>query len=413
MEKMLRVLVVDDSLAICQVLREYLLYYEIHHVDYCHEGEQALAMVADASTAYDALFIDLHMDGMDGLELIHRLHQQRFQGGIIIVSALDARIVDYTLQVISNYSLRMLGSIEKPINRGLVAFMVRRIKHASGQHPNFEALPKRREIIEALRQDYLEVHFQPIINSLSNRVHSLEALSRIRPLNGELIAPNLFIPVIDKFELYSLFMEKLMAQVASDFRAIERETQIDCHLALNLSPKQLSNADLPAQMMDLCEKYAIDPHRLYLEITENHAIASEVQQKNLSRLSIHGFKLALDDYGSGYTNLRQITNMPFSEIKLDQELINGMHKDKVLKIIIESVCKITAELNLELVAEGVANPHDLISLDEFGVHLFQGFFFSRARARSEFIQWYRSWQCAIIESKRADERFMRSRRSPQ
>lgn len=407
MDQVLKTLIVDDSLALCHALREHLLHYGVSVVDYGHDGADALAQLNGIHAhQYDALFIDLHMEGMDGLELMHQLHQQKYRGGVIIVSALDTRIVEYTLEVVSNFNLRVLGCIEKPIEPSLVAFMVRRIRSAKQTRPHFDAMPKRREVEQALRANQLVINYQPIIDSHNSRMHKLECLSRLDVNGRGTVAPDLFIPVIEKFGLQELFMEKLFAAAASGYRSIRRKTDLDCGLSFNLSPQQLYNNDLPSQLSDLVDSNGLEKDNICIEITENYAIAEDIQQKNLSRLRINGFTLSLDDYGAGFTNLRQITNMPFNEIKLDAELINGMHKDKVLKIIVETVKKVTDELDLSLVAEGIANPHDLIMLDEIGIHLYQGFFFSRPKSANDLAAWYLQWCGDMTRSEAEDEAFI-------
>lgn len=406
MDQVLKTLIVDDSLSQCQVLREHLLHYGVSIADYCHDGYAALEKLEQSHSEYDALFVDLHMEGMDGLELMHQLHNLGYRGGIVIVSALNPRVINYTMEVVSNYSLRLLGSIEKPIERSLVAFMVRRIRSATHNQPTLEELPKRREVAGALNNNNLHIHFQPIVNGHTNEVHALECLSRLEIPGRGLVSPALFVPVVEKFGLLEMFMDKLFIQVAPAYKRIQESTQLGGKLNINISPQQLFNDALPTLLSEQIDAQGLDKESIGLEITENYSLAEEQQQKNLSRLRIHGFQLSLDDYGAGYTNMRQVTNLPFNEIKLDSELVNGMHKDKILKIVVESVYKITHELNLNLIAEGINNPHDLIMLDEIGIHLYQGYFFSKPKPCDELIDWFKSWKNTMDESQAFDRKVM-------
>lgn len=404
MDQVIKVLIVDDSKSQCLVLKNLLQHFGIAVVDFCHDGEAALTILSKSKKDYDAIFVDLHMQGMDGLELIHQLHNNQYRGAVVVISALDTRIVDYTMEVISKYKLRLLGSIEKPIERSIVAFMVRRIKREKRTPIAFEKLPKRREISEALKNDQLQVYFQPIINGHTNEVHAIECLSRMELKGYERLMPGTFIPIIEKFGMLDLFIEKLVAAVSPAYKQIFQQTGTRPQLNINISPQQLFNDELPNTLAHLFDDQLIDKTSVCLEITENYALTEEQQQKNLSRLRIQGFKLALDDYGSGYTNLHQITNMPLNSIKIDAELINGMHKDKALRVIVDSLYKIAEELKLELVAEGIANPHDLIMLDEIGIHFFQGYFFARPKPATEFIRWYGNWKKTMDSSMAFDQR---------
>ncbi|WP_370980335.1 EAL domain-containing protein [Agaribacterium sp. ZY112] len=410
MDSTLKVLVVDDSLSQCQLLCNYLSHYGVSSVEYCHDGQAALDKVdKDRARPYDAIFIDLHMEGMDGLELMQQLNKRFYRGGVVIVSSLDSRIIDYTMEVVSDYNLRLLGSIEKPIERSLVAFMVRRIRSFNNTKINPENLPKRRDINVAMLNNQLEVYFQPIINADNNTIYSLECLCRLNMDGRGCLTPSDFLPVIEKFDLFPVFMEKLIEAAAQGLTRFEKKTGLAPIISINLSPRQLLDECLPETLNELLKSKHIDKSRVKFEITENDNLNADVQKKNLSRLRIQGFDLSLDDYGAGYTNLRQIIKMPFTEIKLDTELINGMHKDRVLRIIVESIQNLCAELKLDLVAEGVANAQDLILLDDIGVRLFQGYFFSRPKPIDELIRWYQSWQKTIEASCDRDKRFFDKR----
>jgi EAL domain-containing protein (putative c-di-GMP-specific phosphodiesterase class I)/AmiR/NasT family two-component response regulator len=395
MEVAVRALIVDDSLAICQLLEQQLLHYGIDAVEYCHDGEQALDRVKNDPTRYDALFIDLHMERMDGLELMHQLSELRYRGGVVVISALDNRIIEFALELISNYHLRVLGSIEKPFQNSLIAFMVRRIKNSRGQPTEVETLPKRREVMQALRGGQLQSYFQPQISSRNNKITGFECLTRLNIPGREQLKPCEFMPVIDRFNLYEPLLEALFENAAPEIPRIIDKLGYECHFGFNLSPQQLFNDALPDLLNDYCKHLQVDKRRIVIEITENQSMASGRQLKNLNRLRIHGFELSLDDYGAGFTNLRQIKNLPFAEIKLDSLLIDGLHKDKILKIIVDSVRQITNELGMRLVAEGISDSSDLLSLSNIGVDVYQGYLFCRPKQASEILRWIPHWHETI------------------
>lgn len=395
MDIAVRALIVDDSLAICQVLEQQLTHFGIAAVDYCHDGEDALAKVKADPARYDALFIDLHMERMDGLELMHQLSELRYRGGVVVISALDNRIIEFALELISNYHLRVLGSIEKPFQNSLIAFMVRRIKNARSPVPEVETLPKRREIIEALKLGQLQCYFQPQICAQNNKITGFECLTRLDIPNRPQLKPSEFMPVVERFNLYEPLLEALFESAAPSVPRILDALDYDCHFGFNLSPQQLFNDALPDLLNDYCQQSNISKDKIVIEITENQSMGTGHQLKNLNRLRIHGFELSLDDYGAGFTNLRQIKNLPFSEIKLDSLLIDGLHNDKVLKIIVDSVHQLTQELNIRLVAEGISDASDLMTLSNIGVDVYQGYLFCRPKTVDEILRWIPHWHETI------------------
>lgn len=393
------VLIVDDSRAICELLKAMLLDYGVAHVAYCLSGEEALHKVEQDPASFDAMFVDLHMEGMDGLELMHKLHELRYRGGIVVMSALDKKIVDFTLEVISNYNLRVLGSAEKPLEKTLIAFMVKRIKNYYPVVTRREKVLKRREVFEAIKENRVLTYFQPKISAIDNSLLGLECLVRLRIDNMGVLSPAAFLPVAERFELIEALTDAMLNCALPLYKQFCITQETHCSLAINISPLQLYNNLLPETLNDYLARYAIEPSDVVVEITENHAIREDQQLKNLNRLRIHGYQLSLDDYGAGYTNLRQLKSLPFNEIKLDAQLINGIHTDKVLRVIVESVRRVTGEMGLRLIAEGISDSKDLLVTNEIGVDGYQGYLFCRPKPMEELNRWYPVWKKTIAASK--------------
>ncbi len=399
-------LIVDDSLAICKYLQAVFDEFGINKVEACQDGLTALNLVERNPAEFDAIFIDLHMDGMDGLELISRLHDIRYRGGVVIISALDKRILDFAFEIVSNFNLRIIGLIEKPIENSVLAFILKRIKNLRPVELEDPRYIKRRELFEAIKNNQVLTWFQPKISSRDNSVMGLECLCRLSSIDQTIILPGRFIPVAEKFGLIEALMESILDTVLPQYIEFVEKSGIQPTLSINVSPLQLRNDMLPEMITEYLNKYGIDRDNLLLEITENHAIREKVQLKNLNRLRIHGYKLSLDDYGAGFTNLRQLKNMPFNEIKLDAALIDGIARDKVLQVIVESIEKVSHKLDIQLIAEGIFDPIDLEVLQNIGVDGFQGFIFCRPKPLEELLRWYRVWKANInVEAPSNEFRF--------
>ncbi|WNO08715.1 EAL domain-containing response regulator [Teredinibacter sp. KSP-S5-2] len=393
------VLIVDDSLAICQLLSAMLKDFGVTLVDYCHSGEDAFRMVERDPALYDALFVDLHMEGMDGLELMAKLNEIRYRGGVVVMSALDRKILDFTLEVISSYNLRVLGSAEKPFDKSLIAFMIKRIRNYRPHFPRREKVLKRREVYDAIKQSRILTYFQPKVSGGDNRLIGIECLVRLEMEGEGIIAPDRFIPVVEKFDLVDALLDSTLSVALPQYKEFVETSGANVPLAINISPMQLHNDVLPETLMEYLEKNDVDKSQVVLEITENHAIREEIQLKNLNRLRIHGFKLSLDDYGAGFTNIRQLKSLPFNEIKLDAKLIDGIRQDRVLQVIVRSVKNVCDELNLTLIAEGINDPDDLAMLNSIGVDGYQGYLFCRPKPLNELLRWYKVWVHTIHESR--------------
>lgn len=392
------ILIVEDSLAICQLLIALLNECGVTDVEFCHSGDEAFWRVNESPAQYDAIFVDLHLDGMDGLELMAKLNEIHYHGGIIVMSSLDKKIVEFTLAVISSYNLRVLGSAAKPFEKSLIAFMVKRIQSYRPFQPAVESMIRRRELKEGIEDKKILTYFQPKLSSVDCSLVGLECLIRLDVPGRGIVFPNRFIPVAERFNLIDPLLRVTLEEALPKYQQFIEETDTDASLSINISPLHLYSDVLPELISEYVDQYHIDKSKICLEITENHAIHEEKQLKNLNRLRIHGFSLSLDDYGAGYTNIKQLYSLPFNEIKLDSKLIDGVHSDQVLQIIVESIKKVCDEIEVTLVAEGIDNTKDLSCLNSIGIDAYQGYLFCRPKPLDELLRWHRVWTNTLTES---------------
>lgn len=391
METRLHVLIVDDAVDICQSLEMQLLDYGVFKATWCLSGEEALALVEKQPAKFDAIFIDLHMPGMDGLELMDKLSDMQYGGGIIIISALGANIINHTLEVVSNYHLRLLGSLEKPFDESLVAFMVRRIKNAMPSAPSQVVLLRRKDVLEALRERRLINFYQPRICSLDNSIVGFECLSRLDLMGEDLISPNRFIPVAERFQLMDLLLECQMENLGREFTALQSLVGGECCFSVNISAQQLYNDTFPELLTDLTQSCGIPKGNICIEVPENQALMDDKQIKNIQRLSINGFKLSLDNYGSGYATLKQVTRMPFDEVKLSAQMTDGVSRDRVMRFMVESIRTQTEASGIALTVLGVVLPEDLLALADINVDRYQGRLFCPPKSAEELQLWVPHW----------------------
>ncbi len=128
-------------------------------------------------------------------------------------------------------------------------------------------------------------------------------------------------------------------------------------------------------------------------MTESYAVENIDQMETLNRLRIHGFGLALDDYGTGYTNIQQLKSLPYTEIKIDRSLIYNICNDKLSQVVAQALFDIFEELNVSIVTEGVELATDLDYLNALNVPIkLQGFIISRPKEVNSICRWHRNWK---------------------
>lgn len=242
-------------------------------------------------------------------------------------------------------------------------------------------------IIQAIKNDRIEVYYQPIYSTAKKRFVSAEALVRILDKNGNLIPPNEFIPVAEDTGLI-LQLGQIVFEKACHFMMKEKlyKKGID-YLEINLSVVQCMRSDLADNYTKIIRKIGIDPKMITLEITESFAISStENLVVNMEKLKHIGVQFALDDFGTGFSNLDYLLELPIKVVKFDSKMTQAYFESSKRRAVMGSVINMIKAADLEIVAEGVEEKHQLDELSLIDIDFIQGYYFSKPVPPDEFIQ---------------------------
>ena len=244
----------------------------------------------------------------------------------------------------------------------------------------------KRCLENAIDGDAVEVFLQPIIDSETGRAVGAEVLSRIRDAEGQIIPPGNFISIAEKSGRINELGEQILEKTCKFIRDWEPEKAGIKWINVNLSPVQLMRLDLADRFEDLINKYEIDPNLIHLEITEETIIEAEFMSKQTDALCDKGFKLVLDDYGTGYSNLARIKSFPFINIKLDKSLVWDYVENP--GFIIPNMINSFKNMGFSITAEGIEDENMADKMREAGCDFLQGFLYSRPISVDEFIEKY-------------------------
>ncbi|GAA78810.1 EAL domain-containing protein [Pseudoalteromonas sp. BSi20495] len=395
MKKMVpNILVVDDSKAILIIMEAILSELDMSEkVVTCLSAAEALEKVANDINRFDAVFTDLNMPEMDGMELIRHLGALNYQGGIIIVSEMDHKVISLAADLAKQHNAHLIGNIPKPVQLSQMRKLLTKVAKLNCHTLLRESLISKSELIKALKNDEVTPFYQPKVNAINNKIESVEILARIvSSKDGSIILPNRFISLAEQYNLINQITFSLFEKATSEFSNIKAQLGHDFKMAFNLSPIQLDDLNCPNKLLLILELNQLTPSNIIIEITEQHALSSLAQLETLNRLRMHGFGVSLDDFGVGFTNINQLRNLPFTEIKIDRSLISNIETDLFSQVIVSSLVNITNKEHLDLVAEGVERPEELAYLKHYKKDLtIQGFLYSSPKPKNEFIDWAKNW----------------------
>ncbi len=245
----------------------------------------------------------------------------------------------------------------------------------------------------ALDDDALDLHYQPIISCETGAVVGVEALLRWEhPIYGEM-SPAEFIPIAENAGLLPSLGEWVLTRAMMDARRWPK-----LEVAVNLSPVQMRHVDLEGTLRRLVAEHQIDPRRFTLEITENVMLeATDRVNTILDAIRAMGFKTALDDFGTGYSSLSYLCTFRFDKIKIDRSFVARISEIDTSRTIIKSVVALGRGLGMSIVAEGIETEFEAEMMTQFGCTELQGFFFARplpAEGMVEFLKSFKPRQAA-------------------
>jgi predicted signal transduction protein with EAL and GGDEF domain len=258
-----------------------------------------------------------------------------------------------------------------------------------GDHHSAQRLTLMGDLRLALSsEDQLALHYQPKIDLQTGRVAGVEALIRWDHPSIGPISPVDFIPLAEQTGMVSDLTQWVLEQAVGQLHDWERERAgLPMHLAVNLSARNLHEADLPERVRLLLQDARISPNCLELEITES-AIPGDAgrAQDAMRALSEQGVRLAVDDFGIGNTSISQLRSYPLRTVKIDRSFIQPLMTDSGSIVLVRAIIELAHEFDLVTVAEGVEDAATAATLSELGCDLAQGFFWSPAVPAGDILQ---------------------------
>jgi len=235
------------------------------------------------------------------------------------------------------------------------------------------------ELRRGLDRGEVTAHYQPIVSLSSGQVCGVEALARWRHPERGWVQPGEFVPAAEETGLILDLGRRVLSEACRRAGAWRAVRPGGLHVSVNLSVKQLAQADLVEQVRRTLEETGMEPARLRLEVTESVLVENPAAAAaTLGRLKELGVRVWMDDFGTGYSSLSSLHSLPIDGLKVDRSFVQAMGGDGRAGQVVASVLAMARGLGLEVVAEGIERADQLAGLRLLGCDAGQGFLFSPA-----------------------------------
>lgn len=236
------------------------------------------------------------------------------------------------------------------------------------------------EMREAILQDQLTLHYQPVVELATGRIEGVEALVRWNHPERGLLMPDQFIPLAEETGMIVELGHWVLRNAVRQLRDWQDRLPLehDFSVRVNISTTELQNLELIEHVQDILRETGVDASNLIIELTESMAVTGgDVDKYSLSGLRQLGVQLEIDDFGTGYSSISYLRRLPVNVVKIDRSLIAGLGTDEEQGRFVEAVLHLIHACGLTAVAEGIETAEQAEELVRLGCGSGQGYYFGR------------------------------------
>lgn len=387
----LGVIVVEDHDFQRKVAVSFLGQMGVTKVLHASGGRDALDQISAAPWPVDVAICDLDMPGMDGMEFIRHLAEGKLVGAIILLSGLESQLISSVESMASFQGMTVLGTIEKPVSPQKISNLLAKFESDTGLRQSEPPAMRADEIDAGLKAGEFVAYFQPKVDFKTLELVGFEALARWNHPEKGILPPASFIQMAEKSGLIDRITTR-MIEVSLKQLKDWLDQGFETGMAINLSLSYLGSQGVADQISAEAQRFGISPKAITLEVTES-LVTSDLGHvlENLARLRMRGFDISIDDYGTGFSSMQQLSRIPFTELKIDQSFVTGATSRPNMRVILESSLQLSQKLGLRCVAEGIEKDDEWALLKSLGCDIAQGYFIAWPMPGEAVMEWHQAW----------------------
>jgi EAL domain-containing protein (putative c-di-GMP-specific phosphodiesterase class I) len=368
-------LIVEDEPNVRAIISRVLKGYGLAAAEFAGVGEALASITCDSPKV---IFLDVSLEGSDAVDAIRGLAERKFGGTVQLMSGRGPTVLEEINKIGERRGLRMRPPIAKPFSGDAIRQVV---KEEGLCAPVLSLHPV--PLVDALRHGWWELWYQPKIDLRTKTIVGAEALSRVRHPDHGLIAPRAFLANATPEHLAEL-TKRVIVTALQDW-TVFAETGAPLKLAVNVPLSAFATLPLPAIVREHRPKSDQWPGIIF-EVTETEMEKDiELVREVATQLSLYDVSLSIDDFGSAYSSMKRLCDLPCAELKLDRSLVRNCAADERNAKICANIIALGHDLGMSVVAEGLEKTSELRAFQNMGCDLGQGFLFSPAQERDRLI----------------------------
>ncbi|OWW18271.1 EAL domain-containing protein [Noviherbaspirillum denitrificans] len=351
----------------------------------------ALDVLSSSECRVDIVLCDMQMKDIEEIEFIyHAAHCN--VGGFILMSAAKDALFSSEQIIAQGRGSPVLGVLHPAMNTGCLQHLLSSYlatNAAAPSHTEKPCLPQwsRNDLVAALNGNQFEPYFQPKIDLDTGMPTCVEILARWHHPDLGILPPSQFIELMEQHKVIDQLTGCLLVQSLSCAKQCAAKGK-DIGFAINVSPVTLQDSRTPSRIGALVRECGLCSEQITIEVTETASSKNFTSVlESLTRLRMQGFEISIDDFGMGYSSLQLLSQMPFTELKIDRSFVTDVCSRAKSAAILESVIHLAEKLNLRIVAEGIETTDELQFIRSLGVGTGQGFLLGRPMGQKNLIHY--------------------------
>ena len=332
---------------------------------------------------FDWLILDLELGENACLEIVDALGASREPPRTILIGG-DKAIFDSVEKSVAQHKLELVGVLTRPLSFSAVSNFLESspIDDAESSTPD----PISHQL-EAIPNDEIVVHYQPMISMADRTIRRVEALVRWRHPQLGLLRPARFIAHAERSGAIVPLTWEVLRRAIDQHMTWKNEGML-LSVSVNISALFLESLRRADEILTLLQSRSVDPRHLILEITETEAAQNPpIARALLTRLREAGVEISMDDYGVGFSNLERLRYYPFSDLKVDRWLVAKLDRSREARDIVETLASLAVREKFSLTGEGVENEEQWNVLEKLGCDFAQGFLIARPMPGDRVRRW--------------------------